>query len=117
MIAKIFGVGTPASNVPFLWSLAVDAAQAKDIVLGSGVFFQHLPQKFWPRRRPAATRLFHALSAREDEVMEVTRQCSGQQKWNIACSIFDEPISTCAPGFRANEIFGDLQEDCGVKLK
>eukprot|EP00959_Pyramimonas_sp_CCMP1952_P383307 8031850-Pyramimonas_sp.AAC.1 len=49
--------------------------------------------------------------------MEVMRQCSGQQNWNVACCIFDGLIiSTCAPGFRIDEVFGDLQETCGMKL-
>ncbi|CAK0905860.1 unnamed protein product, partial [Prorocentrum cordatum] len=115
MISLIFGVGKPASDIPFAWSLAVDAAQAKDIVLGYGGF-QHFRRKFGARRRPAATRLFYASSAREGKVMGVMRQRSGQQNWIVACSTFDELIvSTCALVFRVDEVFGDLQEDCGVK--
>eukprot|EP00959_Pyramimonas_sp_CCMP1952_P099354 2077083-Pyramimonas_sp.AAC.1 len=68
-ISKIFGLGKPGANLPFLLSLAVDVAQSKDILLKSARF-QHLRLLFRERPRPSATRFFYALSECEDDELQ-----------------------------------------------
>ena len=64
-ITKIFSLGLPAYDIPFLWSLASDVSIFKDAALRAPQN-QHLQKMFMSRKNPEATRLFYAVSPKED---------------------------------------------------
>ena len=68
MILKLFSLGLPDTDFPFLWQLAVAIARSADILLGQPRF-EYLKRLFSDRRNPTASRMHYALSAKEDHIL------------------------------------------------
>ena len=105
-ITKIFGLGLPDYDVPFLWALALDVSIFKDAALRAPEN-KHLSSMFATRRNPEATRLFYSVSPEEDKR---TQQVIGVYERDglaqpSAC-IFDAAIMISGAGREA------LQERC-----
>ena len=109
-IGRIFSLGLPQSDLPFLWSLAVDVAQAKQIVLERPEF-ESLLTLFGDRSFPTATRLFYALSPTEDDLLHQMQDTCTAQGWGIVAYIFDELVfETVQPACMVEEAFENLED-------
>ena len=116
-LMRVFFLGTPQCDVPFLWSLAGDVAQGTEVVL-SQPQNTHLRAFFCDRPHPVASRLFYALSPVEDDLLhDIAAVCIDQQ-WAPRAYIFDELVfDTAAPASIVEETMAQLEEVCGYSFK
>ena len=70
MILKLFFLGVPETDLPFLWKLSTTIRAAADVLL-SNPKFAYLADMFQSRRNPTASRLHYALAAKEDEILSM----------------------------------------------
>ena len=104
-LSRILFTGQASVDLPFLWALARDFKVAADALLESDEF-SYLSGMFATRPRPAATRLFYALSKLEDSMMrtlsnDLTDSVPGAQ---IVAYIYDGFIAIPPPHVGADDV-------------
>ena len=105
-ITKMFGLGLPDYDVPFLWAMAMDIAIFKDALQRSPQYAS-LATMFGERNNPEATRFFYALSPEEDSRTQQAVSMFEQNSFaSVSALIFDGAIMTSGANRR------DLQERC-----
>ena len=116
-ISRIFGLGMPESDVPFLLSLASDLAQAAHLVLQMPDN-RNLQGMFSDRAHPRATRFFYAVSKVEDELLTNVNNFIGNSGGRPSATLFDELYFQCPalPDF-VEDAVADMCETLGYAFK
>eukprot|EP00959_Pyramimonas_sp_CCMP1952_P388810 8146519-Pyramimonas_sp.AAC.1 len=112
-LSRIFDLGLPTSDLPFLWSLASDVAQAAHLPMQMPAN-RHLQDMFGDRKHPRATRLFYAVSESEDQLLARVTDGIANIGWRPSALLFDELYFQCpAPPDIVEEAVGDACETFG----
>ena len=95
-ITKMFGLGLPDYDIPFLWALSMDVYTFR-AALQRSPKYNRLSAMFTDRKNPEATRFFYALSPVEDErTMRAVSMFEIDAFASISALIFDGAIMTSA---------------------
>eukprot|EP00959_Pyramimonas_sp_CCMP1952_P078307 1637071-Pyramimonas_sp.AAC.1 len=112
-ISRIFCLGLPTSDLPFLWSLASDVAQAAHLLMQMPDN-RHLQDMVGDRKHPRATRFFYAVSKSEGQLLARVTDGIVNLGWRPSALLFDELYFQCpAPPDIAEEAVGDVCETFG----